>query len=319
MFEDISNSMKSSILLVFLAVCLLLVGTTHAYTYSSITINASINQTSPSYSIYTVHYTVAYFNNSDSINISLPYGSYGFKVLNANVSVKPFSSCAIFASSLGCETYQLSGVSNGEMIRLEYYYKETFSGNGNMFNSSFGFIPPAYVDTLSVSIILPSNSFIPVNMSYSLPPQILVSNGRTQLYWQLYNVTYYRYEGTYPEFVFAFRYQKSFPAEYSFPWYGYIIIIAAALVIVYFIYRRRKTPPVRKMRKHRLNPFFSILTTDEKKLLGFMKRGEFMTQKELTELSGFSKAKVSKMISKMSKYRLVKVKPDGKFNRIKRM
>ncbi len=312
--------MNKAVLLIMLAALPLLIGTSHAYTYSNININASITQNSSLFSIYTVDYSITYYNNSNSINISLPSGSYGFSVLSPNnISFKEFYSCQIFASNSGCETYQLSGVSNGEKIRILYYYKEHFNSNNQTFDSEFGFIPPTYVDSASIYITLPSGSLIPVNVSYPLTPQIIVSNGKTSLYWRLYNVTYYVYNGMYPEFTFGFKYQKAISAPYSLPSYAYFIIVIAILAAAYLVFRMRrgrKRPLTAKARRH--NPLIDVLSTEEKKLLGLLSRKDFVTQKEVVEKSGFSKAKVSKIVSKLLKYKLIKIRPDGKFNKIKR-
>lgn len=58
---------------------------------------------------------------------------------------------------------------------------------------------------------------------------------------------------------------------------------------------------------------------DEMKVLKAISKDKFVYQADVIKTTGFSKVKVSKIISKLFRYGLIKIKPDGRTNKIKRI
>ena len=94
-----------------------------------------------------------------------------------------------------------------------------------------------------------------------------------------------------------------------------VIAISAVLVL---IRRRKANSSKKKSTNHKNNLFTKLLSDDEKKVLNSISGVRYTPQSAVISATGFSKVKVSKILSKLVKYRLVKLKSNGRQNLLRR-
>ena len=98
-----------------------------------------------------------------------------------------------------------------------------------------------------------------------------------------------------------------------------VVIIILIGIVVLAKNKKRKIDNEITRSKKKISPLIKVLNDNERRVLSILKRDAYITQKELINKTGFSKAKMSKILSKLSRLKLVKIKPDGRLNKVKRV
>ncbi len=88
-----------------------------------------------------------------------------------------------------------------------------------------------------------------------------------------------------------------------------------------YIYKTRYKKSTTKKTKKKTNKNFvlSLLKPDEKAVLSAIDRKGFTYQADIIKKTGFSKIKVSKILTKLTNYKLLKIKQEGRVNKVKRL
>ncbi len=326
--------MKSSAIALSVLAFLLTISVVHASPYVSINIVNNISQTNASVSVSHVSYTFTLYNTNGPVFITLPSPVYAIHLFQ-NGSVTSFSAvnessgCLLYSlPSINCTRISFNAVNQNETFVLAYAYKTYYSPNQRYFNSTFDFIPLSGLTTspLTVTSVLPTGATLLAN-SHPVPNIVTLSYGRNTINatWSIASQT-----GGQIELPFTIGYTKTFypsvqtggsqppPQDYFYLIYVGIIVavVAIALFVLYkHLWRRTKTVHASSKKP---NPFVKLLNEHERRVLNMFKRDGYTVQNDIISATGFSKAKVSKIISKLANYKLIKVKPDGKFNKIKR-
>lgn len=285
-----------------------------------VNITNTISQSSSSTAVSNVVYTFIY-EGSGTINLTLPGYVSNVNLLHSGQPYNRFSTvsgvqCSPFIplSQQSCIALKITGVIAGEQFVLSYSYNTNFQTSGDLFNSTTTFIPFAPT-ALKVATVLPPGAFLQANPYYTPPTATFSSNGQSiEVVWSFYQNS--------PDISLPFtasyeiKLASTSPQNYD----SYIIaaIVVAGIIIALLMLRRYREQPRAAGTKKRANPFTKLLNSDERRVLGLLKRGKFVGQKELISLTGFSKAKMSKIVSKLSRYKLAKLRVDGKYNKIKR-
>ena len=327
------NKFKTCITLLPLLVILVVVGNVNAASYSRVNITSNMTQTSPFYSYSSVYYNISLYNiTSSQFNVNLPSGIKNvtvtnLKSLNLSSILYPENACHTFSVSTGCEILQLSGVKNGETIQISYSYYQNYSNLNDSFNSTIYFIPSSFTESLNINMILPEGAYIP-NNDYNEPSilAIIPANNRLVVEWKLINQSYPNVAGYYINLPFTvgydikLKYNKTTSPNYNdivIP----ILILAAIILAVsyYYVYKRKRSKPINHKKKSKKAGFlYDLLNADEKTLLSVISKKGFTYQSDIIQKTGFSKIKVSKIIAKLSRYHFIKIKQEGRINKIKR-
>ncbi|MCL4400375.1 MAG: hypothetical protein M1348_00060 [Candidatus Parvarchaeota archaeon] len=283
-----------------------------------VNITDSISQSSQTISVSNVEYTFMYVG-SGTLNLTIPNYVYG---VSLTLDGQPYifsqvlnSQCSSFAqnTALGCINIVIPNVKSNEIFTLAYSYDTNFAAGSSVFNSTFVFIPFAPTE-LKMITVLPQGAFLPPNR-YAIPnPAVFSTNGQNiAVTWSLFQNT----AGAVLPFIVS--YESTFPTQTNYNSYILAAIIIMGIILILLSIRHYKQPEKTPTNRKKINPFKSILNADEKRILDTLKRGKFIAQNDLIHITGFSKAKISKIISKLSRYKLVRVQVEGKYNRIKRL
>jgi hypothetical protein len=176
-------------------------------------------------------------------------------------------------------------------------------------------------------MILPEGAYIP-NNDYNEPSilAIIPANNRLVVEWKLINQSYPNVAGYYINLPFTvgydikLKYNKTTSPNYNdivIP----ILILAAIILAVsyYYVYKRKRSKPINHKKKSKKAGFlYDLLNTDEKTVLSVISKKGFTYQSDIIQKTGFSKIKVSKIIAKLSRYHFIKIKQEGRINKIKR-
>jgi uncharacterized membrane protein len=283
-----------------------------------VNITNTITQSSGYSATSNIVYTFVY-NGSGTINLTLPNYVSNVNLLEAGqpyntFSMIPNSQCSPFIplSQQSCIVLVLSNIVSNRLFLLSYSYNIGYPTDGGVFNSTVTFIPFAPTE-LRIVTVLPQGAFLQSKPYYNPSTATFSSNGHNiEVEWVFYQNT----PGI--SLPFSVSYQENFSAQ-NYNSYIIAIVIVAGIIAVLLMLRRYKEQPTIFSNKKKTNPFVTLLSSEEKKVLSLLKRTTFIGQKELIDATGFSKAKMSKIISKLSRYKLIKLHADGKYNRIKRI
>ncbi len=284
-----------------------------------INITNTITQQSGASATSSVEYTFIY-NGTGGVNITLPSYATGIKLFLTGQPY-PFSEipsvrCNSFVINLSqtCTVLEISNVKSTDVFILSYSFSTTYT-SGAQFNSTFIFIPFSPT-LLRIVTVLPQGAFLSSAPYYNPPTASFSSNGQNiEVIWSLFQYT----AGAILPFTVS--YSDSLPNQAPQPTTSYIIagaIVAGIIISLIILMRSKRRAAAPSPPKKRLNPFRKLLSEDEEKALKLIKRGRYITQKELILASGFSKSKMSKMLSKLSRFKLIKIQSLGKINKIKR-
>ncbi len=333
--------MKNSAALPLLVIALLVIGASYGFSQSLsglpsgisgagvayINITDMITQSSSTSALVGVTYTVRY-NGSGNLNFTLIKAN-DIKLLKNGTAYK-FSrilspTCTVFLQeSVNCTTILINNATYNDVFTLSYDYRMDYPiNNKDIFNYTFVFIPSTPTQ-LNIKTFLPQGAFLPNSTYYSPSNAVFTSNGNTiEVVWSLFQVT----AAPLPlPFSVSYELNSFSPNASGFPINaGTVIIIIIVIIlvlmgIVVLTKNRKGKPDIKEAKpKKRTSPLVKVLNDNERRILGMLKRDAFITQKELTSKTGFSKAKMSKILSKLSRLKLIKVKPDGRLNKIKRV
>jgi len=320
------NKFKYVILILAVFIVLLMIGKANAQPYSQVNIFDNITQSSNFYSYSTVQYSIKLYNISSSkLNISLPSNIENLTVLGG-LKFKVYNStyCRTPSASIRCVLVEVYGITNSMPINLKYNYYQNYSNANGSFNSTLFFFPFSFTRSLNIKMLLPIGAYIPSG-AYEVPTSTIIPfNNQFEVSWSLINQSYVNITGYYIDLPFEIEYNLNLvskkPLEQNY--YGYIaiiIIIIAAITILYYYKKSRKDSLKKPKKKSNKKFILSLLNRDEKAVLAAVSRRGFTYQADIIKKTGFSKIKVSKIISKLTNYKLIKTKQEGRVNKIKRL
>ncbi len=321
------NKFKYIILLLGVFIVLIMIGKANAQPYSQVNISDNITQTSNLYSYSTVQYSIKLYNVSTSeFNISLPSNIENLSVLNG-LKLKIYNStyCHTFSVSSSCILVELHNIKAGIPIKLQYEYYQNYSHTNGSFNSTIFFLPFSFTRSLNIKMLLPNGAYIPSG-AYEVPsPIIKPFDNRFEVSWSLINQSYPNVTGYYINLPFEIEYNLKFVskkpsnANYYLDYIIPIIIFYAAIMGWYFYHKKSKKNSLKKPKKKSNKKFIlDLLNRDEKTVLAAVNKKGFTYQADIIKKTGFSKIKVSKILSKLTNYKLVKIKQEGRVNKVKR-
>ncbi len=331
---------KSGLLLLFiiLVVFLLAVDKANAFPYSQINILDNITQTSGAYSYSSVSYTITMHNlSTSSFNISLPADITNLTALGGAKIIKyPSYDCQVFSTSNSCILVNIENITNNTPITLNYNYYQNYTSTNNSFNSTIYFLPSSFTSSLTIRMLLPESAYVPDNAYYAPGVESIIfslPNKRFNVTWGLINQTFSNSAKEYVELPFTIQYNLQIKKTSSqnnldtiLTYLVTSIIILILLIVAYFFYKRRKKNGNNshkmknpKTRNKNLRLMVDILNSDEKLVLNSINKIGFTKQSEIIKKTTFSKVKISKILSKLLRYHLIKIKQEGRENKIKRV
>ncbi len=324
-----TNNFAGTLMLLFVIAAFIAVGNVNAVVYSQVNILSNITQISNTYSYSIVLYTITLYNLSGPrFNISLPSNIEGLTGMNGiKTTVYPAGSCHTFPASGGCTLIGVNDAQDGVPITLEYGYYQNYSGRNDSFNSTIYFLPSSFTSSLTITMLLPENAYVPDN-AYDVPISTMTPrNGSFKVTWNFVNQSFSDSMGYYINLPFTIQYNLNLPAKkQQTPAYYYYagIMLAAILSVAAYVgytYRKRSVRTRRKTRKGNKNMRFMsrVLSSDEKTVLFNINKKGFTYQADIIKNTTFSKVKTSKILSKLSRYGLIKIEQDGRENKIKKI
>jgi uncharacterized membrane protein len=289
-------------------------------TYSAINVTNVIVPQLYGNSTIDVTYNFSVLNAPATVYVPIPGNAYNIQFYANGVQTP------IRETTTGNHTLvAISGINVQQPLTLSFSYKTDIPSSGNIFNYTFNFTVFSFISALNVNTILPQDSFLPSGCNPSC--KFYQDRGAITVSWRSFNQSYSPSQDY--SFVVPFHVSYSWTSSSAsqgllgVPYYILAIIAAVVIITVLSVLLFHRRPAVRadrpKTAPHkRSSPFLSLLNTDEKKLLSFIRFDKFRTQGEVMKETGFSKSKVSKIVSKLMRYRLIKVMYDGRVNKLKR-
>jgi hypothetical protein len=272
--------------------------------FSSLAKAESIYQyevTAEIYSNNTVHYKLnIVFVNHTSQNITIPLGS------PVNIQVESSAVCKEQRGIL--QTDMVCSMKESERTTIAIQYdSNSVSKRDSYFLFADSFKLPQDAKTVSILIKLPEGTGLrePTEDSYSPTGALIGSDGRRPI------INWVKYDLKADErFDVSIAFEKIGESTGSFPPEIFIIIILisfSGLGIFYQFYWKGKN----------IRLILPVLKKDEKKIFDtIMKHGNGVNQKIIVKDSGYSKAKVSKVLSSLKERRLVKLERIGRSNKV---
>lgn len=306
-------------LLLFLS--FLSVGLVHAQT-SYINVTDTVNQTSNVYAENIVNYSILVSGVNGTFNIPIPSGAYDISIyINGTHTTFGYQNLSNY---LMLNVNKIKGLSRVDIL---FTYNENVNVNDSYFMNTYYFIPPSFTSYFRLDMLLPEGAYAVTSTkpnNYGPIVYGFFTNGkRIDARWVIENQSYS--PNLYVIIPFYLGYKLSLPPPQQQNNLLYVLYILIAVVIVVIGYelwltsiRRGKPAPTRGTRGRRHNPFKILLSGDEKRILNLIPKDDFIMQNEIVKKSEYSKAKVSKIVSKLSRYKFIKVIPEGRNNKLKR-
>jgi len=163
-------------------------------------------------------------------------------------------------------------------------------------------------DNVIIKLILLEGNFVDIEKIFPEPFSITTDGKQISLIWNLDNVK----QGDDLPIVASIKAESS-----SLSWLFWILVVLIALSALYLIYDKLIKEKVAK--KEEKAPIESHLIESEKSVLSALKgadRGE-MWQKQLQISTGFSKAKLSRVIRNLESRNLIDKMPFGNTNKVR--
>jgi len=163
-------------------------------------------------------------------------------------------------------------------------------------------------DNVTIRLILSEGNFVDIEKIFPEPSSIITDGKQISLIWNLNNV---KQSDDLP-IVAGIKAKSS-----SLSWLFWILVVLIALSALYLIYDKLIKEKVAK--KEEKSPIESHLIESEKAVLSALKgadRGE-MWQKQLQISTGFSKAKLSRVIRNLESRNLIDKIPFGNTNKVR--
>ncbi|MEM5778286.1 MAG: helix-turn-helix domain-containing protein [Candidatus Aenigmatarchaeota archaeon] len=238
------------------------------------------------------------FLNHPSQSIIIPLGSSYNIQFNEN--------CKEESSLLGSNVVCSMEASNRTIITIQYF-SNTVTKKDNYFLFSDSFKIPKDTDSISVVIKLPEGTGLkePTESSYSPSNALIGSDGRrTIINWIKENLK------ANERFDVSIAFEKIGEERAYFPFeivLVILLIIFSGLGLFYQFYWKGKN----------IKLILPVLKKDEKKIFdAIIKHGNGVNQKIIVKESGYSKAKVSKVLNSLKERGLIKLERIGRSNKI---
>lgn len=226
-----------------------------------------------------------------------------------DININSTADCSVEQSTLETNIVCLMEASNRTDIIVTYKSDGKVSKRDNYFLFTDSFKLTTDTNTVFVLVKLPEGTGLkePIENSYSPEGALIGSDGRrTTISWQKNNLK----EGETFDVSVGFEnigevVTSSIPLEVIVI---ILIIIALTFIIFYRFYLRKENG---------VKMIFPILKKDEKMIFDtIMKHGSGVNQKIIVRDSGYSKAKVSKMLTSLKERGLVKLERLGRSNKV---
>ena len=202
-------------------------------------------------------------------------------------------------------------------LTLEYLSKDFVEAlDKNYFVADFGL--PFDINKFSLEVVLPEGAVLDDPKSVFPKPEISSDGLNIILSWEKENI----FEGeSFPVFI-IYKDERAFP-----PWLLAVLVVAFALIILFLNFKRKsyskevvsKEPPVKVVTKKepvQTKPIH-LLETESKVVKALRAAGGEMWQKQIQIKTGFSKAKLSRVIRDLEARGMLKRIPLGNTNKIK--
>jgi uncharacterized membrane protein len=263
----------------------------------------SVSQTVTSeiYNNNTVHYKLnIIFVNHTSKSFAIPLGS------SSNIKIETSANCIEQKRMLETNVFCNFGASSKTDIAIQYD-SNTVSRKDSyfLFKDSFKLVEDT--NTVSILVKLPEGTGLkePTEDSYGPGDALIGSDGRRPIInWVKSDLR----AGERIDVSVAFERIGEEKASFPFEIILVIILISfSSLGLFYQFYWRGKN----------IRLILPVLKKDEKKIFDtIMKHGNGVNQKIIVKDSGYSKAKVSKVLSSLKERRLVKLERIGRSNKV---
>jgi len=238
------------------------------------------------------------FLNHSSQSVIIPLGS--------SFNVQTDSNCKEQSSLLGVNVVCSMEASDKTTLTIQYF-SNSVTKKDNYFLFSDSFKLPKDTETISVVIKLPEGTGLkePTESSYSPSNALIGSDGRrTIINWVKENLK------ANERFDVSVAFEKIGEEKIYFPFEIVLVIILIAfsgLGIFYQFYWKGKN----------IKLILPILKKDEKKIFDtIIKHGSGVNQKIIVKESGYSKAKVSKVLNSLKERGIIKLERIGRSNKV---
>ncbi len=195
----------------------------------------------------------------------------------------------------------------GENATLKYIFKKPVEKTDDLYIFKASYILFANVKSFSLEVRLPEGYVVAEN-GVSPAGYKPDSDGR-------HVIIRWEYESVPPE-LRSFRtiilYEKV--KEREFPYFLAVLIVV--IVFIFLVLLKFFKKPFKVREKKDVFSKIEVLKEDEQKILKIIIENEGIEQRKIEEITGFSKAKVSKILSELEKRGLIVKKAFGRKNRI---
>ncbi|MBI4019315.1 MAG: hypothetical protein HY364_03600 [Candidatus Aenigmarchaeota archaeon] len=178
-------------------------------------------------------------------------------------------------------------------ITIRFVSKETVfrSSSANQFSTSFSF--EQAVSNMNIRVTLPVGYVID-GQGYFPPDARTISDGkRIMLEWSGQDIT--------EPLIFSVKYSAIGGSEIVI-----VLLIISVVAIIFFAHFRNKVK----------DAFLRGFRNDEKKVLERLQANKMILQKEIEEEFGFSRAKTTRIVSKLEEQELVRKEKYGRTNKV---
>ncbi len=186
-------------------------------------------------------------------------------------------------------------------IRMEFDIKGLIRQLNRNYIFSFKYQPNTNFENFNIEVVLP-RGFILAELESAVSPSggVVSTDGKNIIVnWNL--------KGINNEQAFIIVYERGLASSSSYVWIVVTIVIAlGAIAGVVTFYRKEKKEVID-----------GVLSVDEKKIVGMIEAGDEITQKQIVKDTGFSKAKVSKIIRRLEEKGIVEKIPFMATNKLK--
>jgi uncharacterized membrane protein len=268
-----------------------------------------------------INITILTFAVASQLNYSVTYSIQFLSNITSEVVIPVYGQVYYLSAGKLGNIYSNPAVYIDQPVKyliIKSYYTSPMLSNVSSIR--FYFTPTLFYRKEIIELFAPPGWGI-LNNSFSLAGAgQITKNNRIGVKWVFLNQTPFPISTQLAFLSYSF---SAYPiiVKFSLIQYAYIAavfgsIIVAVYVILFLITKMFGKREIKKGEKR--VPLRLILSEDEKKVLSMIKKQEYIWQDELRNKTGFSKAKLSKIIAKLESLGAIKVQRIGKFNKIKR-
>jgi len=234
------------------------------------------------------------------VTVFKPESNFSLGVLSDIKNLTSNSNCFVDGQTIYCSNINVSSlnfefVSTNAISKSEYY---------RLYDQ---FILPQDVSRVTCIITLPVGAIL-ANVSNAVFPQkyTTLSNGRNILvYWELENVSAQQ------PLSFQVFYKPASQGGIPLSTTIKIIFIVVASLVIFFV------SLLRQKQQKREEMILEVLDEYEKKIFDLVREHGRIKQRKLVELTGFSKARVSRIVRSLARRGLISVEHRGRNNIVK--